>query len=529
VALALFVLVALAAAVLVLTLWSGVSLSTDPTALARVSTQPFAGKVEQVRAVDGSGRAVPVELSGDRLEPLAPIRAGEVVYVTVVVRRPSWLGWALGRERTEALTISAPTATVASRWLTVAHGAAVRVAFDQPVTAVAYGPPGHLVRQSLAGPQRTITVLTTAATGQIEVAAAVRSWEQLSAPVKVSWFPPSASGVLVTSPAPGSQLGPAQSIRLTLSRPVSAVFGRALPALSPSAGGTWRELDSHTLLFTPSGLGEPFDSTVAVALPRSLLVAAGSGNSFSSADQVSWSTPTPSVLRLQQLLAEQGYLPVSWAPSGPPVARGARAQLAAAVTAPAGSFRPRYSGTPATLAALLHPGQANILIKGAVMTFEHNNGLAVDGLAGPHVWRALLTNALAGRRYAAPYSYVFVHTELPQKLELWSGGRIILTSPGNTGIPSRPTQAGTFAVFEHIPVGTMSGTNPDGTHYHDPGIRWISYFNGSDAVHAFPRGSYGTPQSLGCVELPLDAAARVWPYMPIGTLVTIENSPITPS
>jgi lipoprotein-anchoring transpeptidase ErfK/SrfK len=69
----------------------------------------------------------------------------------------------------------------------------------------------------------------------------------------------------------------------------------------------------------------------------------------------------------------------------------------------------------------------------------------------------------------------------------------------------------------------MSGTNPDGTHYDDPGIRWISYFNHGDAIHAFPRASFGTPQSLGCVELPLDAAAKVWPYTPIGTLVTVEN------
>jgi lipoprotein-anchoring transpeptidase ErfK/SrfK len=89
-------------------------------------------------------------------------------------------------------------------------------------------------------------------------------------------------------------------------------------------------------------------------------------------------------------------------------------------------------------------------------------------------------------------------------------------------VPSAPTQSGTFPVFEHIPSGTMSGTDPDGTHYHDPGVLWISYFNGGDALHAFPRASYGTPQSLGCVELPLAAAAKVWPYTPVGTLVTIE-------
>ena len=64
---------------------------------------------------------------------------------------------------------------------------------------------------------------------------------------------------------------------------------------------------------------------------------------------------------------------------------------------------------------------------------------------------------------------------------------MVLTSPGNTGVPAAPTQLGTFPVFEHIPVGTMSGTNPDGTHYNDPGIRWISYFHGGEALHAFNR------------------------------------------
>ena len=76
-------------------------------------------------------------------------------------------------------------------------------------------------------------------------------------------------------------------------------------------------------------------------------------------------------------------------------------------------------------------------------------------------------------------------------------------------------------MFEHIPVGTMSGRNPDGSHYHDPGIKWISYFNGGEAIHGFNRPTYGFPQSVGCVEAPIDTAAKIWPYTPIGTLVTI--------
>ena len=76
-----------------------------------------------------------------------------------------------------------------------------------------------------------------------------------------------------------------------------------------------------------------------------------------------------------------------------------------------------------------------------------------------------------------------MHRNVPQSLNLWRNGRKILASPGNTGVPAAPTQLGTFPVFEHIPTGTMSGTNPDGSRYHDPGIRYISYFHGGDAIH----------------------------------------------
>jgi hypothetical protein len=37
-----------------------------------------------------------------------------------------------------------------------------------------------------------------------------------------------------------------------------------------------------------------------------------------------------------------------------------------------------------------------------------------------------------------------------------------------------------------------------------------------------PRASYGDPQSLGCVELPYNGAAAVWPYTVIGSIVTVD-------
>jgi hypothetical protein len=156
------------------------------------------------------------------------------------------------------------------------------------------------------------------------------------------------------------------------------------------------------------------------------------------------------------------------------------------------------------------------------MRFENVHGMTADGEAGPAVWRKLFDDAINHRRLHERYSYVYVHRSLPQTVTLWHAGHTILSSPANTGISGAETALGTYPVFEHIPEGTMSGTNPDGSHYNDPGIKWISYFNGGEAIHGFNRATYGFPQSVGCVEAPIDTAGQIWPYTPIGTLVTIE-------
>lgn len=199
------------------------------------------------------------------------------------------------------------------------------------------------------------------------------------------------------------------------------------------------------------------------------------------------------------------------------------AQSRAAYHAPAGDFSWRYAHTPSELKQQWTAGEANAITRGAIMMFQDEHHLNVDAVAGPSLWTALLDDTIAGHRHDGGYNYVYVHRNVPQRLTLWHAGHTVLTSPGNTGVPAAPTELGTFPVFEHLQVTTMSGTNPDGSHYNDPGIKWVSYFNRGDALHAFTRASFGTPQSLGCVELPLKTAAKVWPHTPIGTLVTIEN------
>jgi peptidoglycan hydrolase-like protein with peptidoglycan-binding domain len=510
-------------AAVVILLWSGASLQGDATALARVSVQPFGGSVASVEAFGTGGRRIPIAVRDERLTPLQRLKPGERVSVTVQVRRPGWLSWALGSERTEHLTLRAPVAHVKQRWLTVRRGATVRVGFDQPVSAVARGTSKLSRAHPLTHAQTTISLGRQPVTGAVQIAVAPRSWETVGAPTQVSWFPPSRAPVMVTLPAAGSSVGPATKLYLTFSKPVDEVLGHERPQLSPATPGHWHKANSHALVFVPSGMGAAFGSHLRVQLPHSVSVTGASGGALRTTSEVEWTVPPGSLLRLQQLLAQAGYLPLKWHASGRAVARTPSAEAQAAVDAPAGDFSWRYGNTPHQLQALWSAGHENTITRGALMKFEDENGLTVDGLPGAAVWHKLIENAIAGKRLTSGYSYVYVHRAVPQTLTLWHNGHTVLNAAANTGISGAETEPGTFPVFEHLPETTMSGTNPDGSHYEDPGIKWVSYFNGGDALHNFDRASFGTPQSLGCVELPLAASAEIYPYTPIGTLVTIES------
>lgn len=503
--------------------WSGASLASGSTALAQLSVGPFGGTLISVHAFGPSGKPIPISVSEGRLTPDVRLTPGERVSIDAAVRRPGWNAWALGSTSNVHLTLQAPVAQVSSRWLTVAGGGAPRVSFDQPVAAVAFGSAADPARRTLSSPVDSVALTSHSQAGSELVYAAARSWERLGRPVRVVWFPDSSTPMMVATPAPGSQVSPAGQIRLMFSKPVSEVLGTQLPRLTPRTPGHWRQIDSHTLAFTPAGYGAAFASRLRVSLPHPIELAGSAGGRTGLASQIEWNVPAGSTLRLQQLLAQAGYLPLQWTPAGKEVRRTPAAEVQAAVAPPAGSFTWRYPSTPSALKGLWSAGEANTMTKGAVMMFENEHGMTADGVAGAQVWRALIAAAIAGKQRTAGYTYVYVHREIPETLTLWHSGKTVLVTPANTGIAGAETELGTFAVFEHIPEGTMEGTNPDGSHYRDEGIKWISYFNGGDAVHNFDRASFGTPQSLGCVELPLQASAEVWPYMPIGTIVTIAG------
>jgi lipoprotein-anchoring transpeptidase ErfK/SrfK len=188
----------------------------------------------------------------------------------------------------------------------------------------------------------------------------------------------------------------------------------------------------------------------------------------------------------------------------------------------AGKYVWRFTDLPGAFKSNWKVGTLNVVLKGALMRFQAQHNLPVTGNMDGTSWLALVTAALRHQYSNETYNVVIVNRALPQRLWLYRNGKMSFSSAVNTGISVAPTATGTYTVYLRYKVTTMSGTLPDGKPYHDTGIPWTSYFNGGDALHGFIRSSYGWPQSLGCVEMPFQDAKVLWPYTPLGTLVTVE-------
>ena len=229
-----------------------------------------------------------------------------------------------------------------------------------------------------------------------------------------------------------------------------------------------------------------------------------------------------SALRLEQLLAQLGYLPLTWVPQNGASAGGpVDVSYAEPGSAPAGSFS-WQSGYPAALTGLWQPGQPGVMLTGALMAFAADHGLPMTGTATSALWQALLSAAAQNEHNPNGYTYALVSKAKPETLTVFHNGRVVVHSLANTGAPATPTPDGTFPVYLRNLSQVMRGLMPDGTPYADP-VHFVSFFSGNYAVHSMSRPSYGSPQSLGCVELPLSEARAVWPYLTYGTLVTVSG------
>jgi L,D-transpeptidase catalytic domain len=290
------------------------------------------------------------------------------------------------------------------------------------------------------------------------------------------------------------------------------------PTLRPAVSGTWTTSADYEL-FTPTSTLEPC-STYKLTIWANT-TATGS-SPLGKARTLTLQVACPSISALQQALARLGYLGARFHSSyGVHISTGRQTRQLAARRAyhpTRGNLYPSPSNAPS-----LQTGQMDVTTRGGLTIFQQNHGITAGEAPERRTWAALLAAETLDHHNPRPYTWVSVSESIPETLQVHQGDHVALSSPTNTGVSGAETARGTFPIYSRFTSTTMTGTNPDGTHYSDPGVPWVNYFNGGDAVHGFPRGSYGTPQSNGCVELPIGTAEHVFHMLAIGDLVKVTG------
>jgi hypothetical protein len=288
------------------------------------------------------------------------------------------------------------------------------------------------------------------------------------------------------------------------------------PILSPATAGHWTDLGDYEF-FRPASTLEPC-ATYKLTIPAG--TAAAGHRRLGHSRTVSFNVACPGITAVQEALARLNYLPYALhgfvgASSVAPLTRAQAARRA--FDLPDGVLLANAPAAPP-----LQIGKVDATTTGALEVFEEDHGLPLGTAVTQQLWTELLADETLAKKDPRPYTWVTVTETIPETLEVHENNRIALKSLANTGVPGAATQQGIFPIYVRYVATTMIGTNVDGSHYDDPGVPWVNYFNGGDAVHGYIRPTYGVPQSNGCVELPIATAEVVYGMLQVGDLVIVE-------
>jgi hypothetical protein len=303
-------------------------------------------------------------------------------------------------------------------------------------------------------------------------------------------------------------------LSVTLSAPPA--YRSPRPTLFPAVAGTWSTV-GDTESFTPAATLAPCSKYTLTVWAHTFATGYAP---LGRRHVLTLDVKCPSLTGLQQALARLGYLGAKLHPiyrvhihAGPETLGEAAVH---AYRPPHGRLAPDPTDAPP-----VELGQLEETTKGALEVFQADHNLEPTGEPDAATWRLLLIVESLYHRAPHPYTWVTVSESLPETLEVHRGDRVALSTPVNTGVAGAETAQGIFPIFARYVSTTMEGTDPDGVHYVAPDVPWVNYFNGGDAVHGYPRASYGFPQSNGCVELPIETAAAVYPMLQIGDIVWV--------
>ncbi len=306
-----------------------------------------------------------------------------------------------------------------------------------------------------------------------------------------------------------------QPLTVTLSAPVAT--NSPPPLLTPKVAGTW-SISGDSEVFTPVSTLEPCSD---YSLTVWALTSSTGHAPLGRKQTIRLHVDCPPLAGLQQALARLGYIGarlhpryIVHIPSGAETRREAAEH---AFRPPRGALVPDPSDAPP-----VDMGHIDATTRGALVVYQDDHNLAATGEPNLDTWLSVLAAETDYRRDPISYTWVSVSESLPETLEVHKGHRVVFTTPANTGVPGAETAQGIFPIYSRLISTTMSGEDVDGEKYKVEDVPWVNYFNGGDAVHGYPRASYGFPQSNGCVELPIEASHTVFGMLAIGDIVWVK-------
>lgn len=106
-----------------------------------------------------------------------------------------------------------------------------------------------------------------------------------------------------------------------------------------------------------------------------------------------------------------------------------------------------------------------------------------------------------------------------QTLTAYEGKTVVLRTAVSTGRADHPTVVGTFRTYIKYPKQRMVGGHGE-DRYDLPNVPDVMYFYRDYALHGtYWHTNFGTPMSAGCVNVPLEEAAWLYDWAPLGTKV----------
>jgi lipoprotein-anchoring transpeptidase ErfK/SrfK len=112
-----------------------------------------------------------------------------------------------------------------------------------------------------------------------------------------------------------------------------------------------------------------------------------------------------------------------------------------------------------------------------------------------------------------------------QVLTCFDGGKALFMTLISSGISKYPSPAGTFSIYLKKVSTEMKGDygpgNPD--NYDLLNVPYAMFFSGSYSIHGtYWHSNFGYPMSHGCINAPTPAAAWIYDWAPVGTMVYLH-------